>query len=487
MRQLLKYWDLITLFFFIIIYSLTFSWLAILRHEAFASSYDLANMGQTVWNTLYGHFFSFTGTQGTVSRLSVHADFLLILFAPLYLIWNNIRVLLIAQSVGLALGALPTYFLAKSILGSSQVLGKNTIKIVSLIIAAVYLLNPNMEWTNSYDFHAVAFAIPLFLAAFYFAHTKKWWLFALFALLTLLTKEELGLDLAMLGLYIAVIVRQKRIGMVTFLIGMIWTFAMIFVVIPGAAKTGTHWAFAWYSLDDTTPVALNLPEKINDYVIKTISTGTLGYFNQLIHPFAYLPLLGLPFLFLSLPEILINILSDHGQMQSTMFHYDSAITPAIIIATIYAYFVILFLLKHFKITIKIRQFIILGVAVCSFIYVLRVNYHQSPLPITPSCWCLVYQVSADDVAFNKLLQQLPKNATITSSPEVRAHVTRREYSYTLPSAIDTADYVALIDQNRIVGDYSPKTFENELIPRLQTDSHHILVSHLGHFWLFKKI
>ncbi len=487
MRQFLKNWDLIILFLFVTIYSVTFSWLSILRHNAFASSYDLANMGQTVRNTLYGHFFAFTGTLGTVSRLSIHADFLLILFAPLYLIWNNIRVLLIAQSVGLALGAIPTYFLAKIIIGSSQVLGKNTIKIVSLILAAVYLLNPNMEWTNSYDFHAVAFAIPLFLAAFYFAHTRKWWLFAIFALLTLLTKEEIGLDLAMLGLYITIILGQKRIGLITFFIGFIWSFAMIFVAIPGAAKTGTHWAFAWYSINDTTPTALTLPEKINGYVNKTISPGTLDYYDQLIHPFAYLPLLGLPFLFLSLPEMLINVLSNHGQMQSTMFHYDSGITPAIIIATIYAYFVILFLLKHFKITKKITQFIILGVAACSLVYVLRVNYHQSPLPITPSCWCLVYQVSADDVAFNKLLQQIPKNATVTSSPEVRAHVTRREYSYTLPSAIDTADYIALIDQNRIVGDYSPKTFENELIPKLQTDSHHILVSHLGHFWLFKKI
>ena len=47
---------------------------------------------------------------------------------------------------------------------------------------------------------------------------------------------------------------------------------------------------------------------------------------------------------------------------------------------------------------------VLGEAVALLIlYVaLRVNYHHSPLPTTPSCWCLSYRVTRDDIEFDIL-------------------------------------------------------------------------------------
>ena len=109
-----KNWDKLLLAILIGVYIITFSTLSILRHNAFASALDLGNMDQTVWNTLNGNFFSLTNNGQNVSRLAVHGDFLLVLFAPLYALWSNPRILLIAQSIYLGLGAVPLFLIAKS-------------------------------------------------------------------------------------------------------------------------------------------------------------------------------------------------------------------------------------------------------------------------------------------------------------------------------------------------------------------------------------
>ena len=64
-------------------------------------------MEQTIWNTLHGHIFEFTNPNGTtiVSRLAFHADFILVLLAPIYALWQDPRLLLLIQTAILGLGA----------------------------------------------------------------------------------------------------------------------------------------------------------------------------------------------------------------------------------------------------------------------------------------------------------------------------------------------------------------------------------------------
>src|SRR5690606_16395553 len=83
-------------------YFITFSALSIIKHENLQSGrFDLGNMSQTVWNTSRGNFFQLTNPDGTqqISRLGIHSDFFLILFAPFYLLWSDPAVLLIGQTL----------------------------------------------------------------------------------------------------------------------------------------------------------------------------------------------------------------------------------------------------------------------------------------------------------------------------------------------------------------------------------------------------
>jgi len=90
-QSIRKHWEYVLLALLITIYAGVFTYYSIRRHEAFASSFDLANMDQTVWNTVNGRFFSLTTDYGSASRFSIHGDLILALISPLYLLWDNVR------------------------------------------------------------------------------------------------------------------------------------------------------------------------------------------------------------------------------------------------------------------------------------------------------------------------------------------------------------------------------------------------------------
>lgn len=242
---------------------------------------------------------------------------------------------------------------------------------------------------------------------------------------------DLKLFLSMMGLCLFFIFKEKKLGAATFLIGVSWFFVMTFIVIPYFATTEQHWAWGRY-FAYLAEVNQGTTESIKKMIFEDPKTGE--YILLIFKFFGFLPLLGLPWLILSLPELLINLLSQNPAMKTIYFHYDSGVLPGLLIATIFGLRYLHFFASKIEITKKYAKYILYIAAVWLLIVVLRVNYHYSPLPTTPSCWCIAYQVSEEDKQFDRILKALPKEATITSSTEVRAHLTLRENSFNLPYA-----------------------------------------------------
>jgi hypothetical protein len=136
---------------------------------------------------------------------------------------------------------------------------------------------------------------------------------------------------------------------------------------------------------------------------------------------------------------------------------------------------------------KYTKALLYVVCLMTIAFALRFNYHYSPLPTTPSCWCFIYNVTDEDKAFEKALQSLPPDASITASLEVRPHVNHRKEAYFVPSATNSAQFIALITQNRIIGNYESKNYENKLIPILLSDKNHLVRFRSEHFYLFEKV
>ena len=143
----------------VIVYAAFFSILTVQRHRCqLTTANDLGIFDQIFWNVVHGR-----GMQRTIevnySHWGVHTRPIVFLLAPLYLVHPIPETLLVAQSVALALSAIPLYLIAQ------RETRRNGL---SLLLTAAYLLSPALGGMNLIDFHPYAFA-PLFLLwAFYF-------------------------------------------------------------------------------------------------------------------------------------------------------------------------------------------------------------------------------------------------------------------------------------------------------------------------------
>jgi len=77
--------------------------LAVLQHRAFwTGRFDVGNLVQAVWSTAHGDVLSVTGLTGRqISRLGAHFDPIVVLFAPLWWVWPDASMLLVAPKIAM--------------------------------------------------------------------------------------------------------------------------------------------------------------------------------------------------------------------------------------------------------------------------------------------------------------------------------------------------------------------------------------------------
>lgn len=461
-------WAKIMLVGLILGYTVTMSYLSIRRHNAFASGYDLANMDQTVWETSRGNIFQLSGANGLVSRFNYHADIILVLIAPVYWVWNDVAALLTVQSLFLGLAALPIFLIAKKI-------WKNETQ--ALLLAMVYLVNPGVMWINMYDFHGVSMAIFFTLMTVYFGLEKKWlWMYNM-AVLAMMTKENVPLAMVMVGVGLMMYMREYKRGLVLIVMAVVWFVLTVFVVMPLSNEGKPHWVWEWYQKP-----TLSQDGELKKYADLFTNSDSIEYYDRLLRPWGYLPLLGLPWLVLSAPELAINSLSSQGQMKSIVMHYDSMIIPGLVLGVIFG---LAFLKSRLK-DEKWGSKLLFAPILFMLAFAAKENYFYSPLPTTRGHWKLMYNVGEDETRYANLLKTIPADASITASSPVRPHLTHRVHATNLPHGLETSDYVAIVEQNRLVGDHNTNDHDYNLARRLAIDEMYETVDNIGPFWLFKK-
>ena len=202
---------------------LVFSWLSIQRHRTLQSNaMDLGYTDQVVWNTLHGRFLQFSTYKNapidlpldqfsrTDVLLAYHVELLLVPISLLYLIYDSPVTLLVLQAVVVGLGALPAFWLARDHLESDW---------AGLVFALAYLLAPAVGGALLSDFHAVSLTASLLLFAFTFVRARRYVLYFVSIILAILAKEDVPLLVFMLGLYLVVFGKERRVGALTALIG----------------------------------------------------------------------------------------------------------------------------------------------------------------------------------------------------------------------------------------------------------------------------
>jgi uncharacterized membrane protein len=237
------------------------------------SSYDLVIFDQAVRS--YAHFQPgisiikgvHNGFGPHFSVLGDHFSPILIAAAPLYWIYNSPVTLLVAQAVLFALAIPPLWVFTRRAFGGG---GKATA--AAYLVSGAYALSWPIASALAFDFHEVAFVPLLTVVALERLQAGRL-RGALIALgILLLVKEDMGLFVAGIGLYLAVsrprvVARQPLVGGLLIVVGLVGSFIATYALVPAfGGRSGYYWAYtalgpdvpqaAWHLL--THPGSLRL-------------------------------------------------------------------------------------------------------------------------------------------------------------------------------------------------------------------------------------
>jgi uncharacterized membrane protein len=428
------------------LYAALFSFLSIQRQRAFwAGRFDLGNMVQAVWSTAQGRPLETTDILGhQFSRLGAHVDPILVLFTPLA--WTPVlpEGLLVAQAVIVAAGALPAFWLGRRWLGDDR---------LAVAAAAVYLLYPPLQWATLTEFHPVTLAAPLLMYCIWAAEERRYGLLSVLAVPTALTKEEVGLALAMLGLWMVVRGLGRRYGIALAAASLVWVAIALLVVIPHFnAGQGSEFVHRYGSLGpDGGGIAHTLLTRPWEAVQLVASYDRLSYLGALLIPLAFLSLAAPLLAAGALPELLINILADWFPQYSIEFQYVAVIVPFLVAAAILGLArlrrarrpaILVRLLSHDR-----------AVAVAWVGVVLLAGVVQGPLP----WWDEVPAVGSDQRVeqyrvdhharvLERAVALIPDDVPVSAANLAGAHLSERERIYTFPVLAD-ARWV-IVDSHR---------------------------------------
>lgn len=455
----------------IISYIAYFTYYSFEKHaNFFTGRFDLGNMDQTVWNTLHGRIFQLTNPDGieTISRLAIHADFILILLSPFYLIWEDPRILLFIQTVVLGLGAYFIYKIANYILKNST---------ISTIMAISYLLNPFVQKQNLFDFHAVVLSTTFLLAAFYSTLVKNYKFFFLFLILAVLTKENVYLIASIFGLYLAYKTKDKKWLFLTLASAFLF-YIFISTLIPWA-RGGQHFATEYFREFGDTPSSI-LGNLISS-PIKTFSSlltqSNFSYLYKLFLPVGFVSILAPFILFFAAPDLAINMLSENENLRTLTFHYGATIIPFIYIAAIFGLKRILDV-RLKLITPKFASYFIIATS-------LFASYHYGVLPGSRNPSLEVYKNAIPERhKIKRFLEMIPQDLSVASTNNLGAHLSHRTRLYTIPYGLHEADVVVFFLNDLYA--QSSLSEQREYARILQNNQEYIELARFGDFTAFAK-
>lgn len=453
-------------------YATGFASLSVLRQRAFETGrFDLGNMVQAVWSTAHGHPLQVTNLHGAeVSRLGAHVDPILVLFAPLWWAWPHPSLLLTVQAFAVALGALPVFWLARKHTGSEH---------AALGFSLAYLLFPATQWMTLNEFHPVALACPLLLFAIWYLDEDRLLPFTLFAVLAALTREEIPLVIAGLGLWYALSRRRWLTGATIAFAGLAASAIAVQVVIPHFNHGSKSSFYGRYDAVGGSATGIVRKAFTDPGRLLSVAFDHRGthYLLDLLLPMAALALLAPLLLIALVPELALNLLSSVDAQSSIHYHYTAGVIPILFAAAAIG-----------AGRLGRRAGIAATVAVLAAV---AGNYLLGPIPIWRSfpggstLQATSAQVSRHDRIAARQLKLIPAAAPVTATNALGAHLSARRQIFSFPY-LRQADWVIVDEQKPSLGDHNDKQGGLRRIEQLRRDHRFRLVSAADGVLIFRR-
>ncbi len=419
-------WILISIFFFI------FSAHSLYNYWSFsAHAWDLGIYDQQTW--LFGHFKPQFNTVRGMNLLSDHFGLILFPIGLIYLIYPHAETLLIVQATLVVLSAYPLWIIAKHYLKSN---------LFGLAIVFVYLSSWGIQSAIDFDFHLATIAVFFYAYFILFMWQKKWLWAGLLAILSMITKEDMPIYIAfaMLGfLTIEIFNPDKENRRKTIIIqSVFFLFSLLFFLLIDWLMThinpigrSNYFSFSSFgsSYFEILKNIFSQPVGFAQKLFKQFYENPIKKkaFLVFMNGFSWLPVFAPQTYFAIIPFFLIKFASDRSALWGLSGQY--------------AVKNILHKYENFRKYISYLSIILVIMA-------LKVNFSDGIFEKTFESrkWQLVNQYEG----LNKIIKQIPKEASVVTQDQIIPHVSNRQKVFMLKciycnlSASNNYEYI-LID------------------------------------------
>ena len=461
--QALALTDRIAIVLFIL-FAVTFSTLRILKHDGFGTrALDLAKFDQSIWNTAQGRPYRTTLSETSV--IQSHFSPALALYAPLFWIWPNVRLLFIAQSILMA-GA--GFLIYRFMRDDHPWLG--------LAVYAAYLMNPSLHQVTLVEFRRLTlamFATSLTLSLM--LRQRHGWMVVALAV-ALLCKEDLAFTVICVGLYVWFAQRTPKLGIPLVLVGSAYMVLVPFVMLPALnAETayrhaGNSFGYLGSSLEEILATLIEQPGLIFTYVLRPDRLWALAKFLwPTVFLFALAPEIA-AFMVPNLAYLLASTADSMGRLEDWY--------PSILL--IYLFWAVAVGLQRLSRDWRRRAsgLLLLASAAGWLLY--------SPLWPGAAFKARNYAIVPHDRLVRRALQQVPTSASVAAQDALVPHLAHREEIYLYPwiTAGRTADVVALDlgmgTYPLTLGEYTSRAYD------YLASVNHTIVQQVDSFYLFQR-
>lgn len=277
-------------------------------------SWDLAIFEQAVQG--YAHFRApiVDVRAPGMNQLGDHFSPILAVLAPVYRVCPSAVTLLLAQALLFALSVVPVTRIATRLLGEGR----------GVVIGVAYGLSWGIQRAVEFDFHEIAFAVPLIAYAVEKLVLERWYAAVLWSLPLLLVKEDLALTVGAIGLYL--LIRKQWLlggGLAALAVGMMAL--TVYVLIPAFNPDGVYEQGKSAGGGSLFGIFGGFPQ---DLVWPFVKVKTLLWVFGVV---AFLALRS-PLAVIAAPTLVWRLLSDTPNHWGQDWHYNAVLMPVVFIA-----------------------------------------------------------------------------------------------------------------------------------------------------------
>lgn len=371
------------------------------------SSFDVGLYDQGMW--LLSRFEAPFVTLMGRNMFGDHASLILFLLTPLYWIAPGTESLLAVQSAVVAAGALPIYFFARRHLESS---------FLGLLMAVVWLVNPAVNGTVFENFHPDSFLglfVPLAIVS---ALDRRWGIYWVAVVLSLLVKEDVLLVVIPLGVLVA-LRGDKRRGAATIVLALGSALAGMYLLMKSliGVPTRNGWRIPFGGVRGFITEAFTNPTNVAGYLS---SEGRLMYWWKMFAPFSLLSLAAPEVAMVSALVLISNTVSNFWYQFHIEYHYSLVAVPALLVASVVAVA---------RLSQSWRRILTVGITITSLFCASAWSYVPFRLDEYPH-WSASNPIA---VAARDLAADIPTDARISVYHSLAPHLAHRKQIFQFPN------------------------------------------------------